>query len=91
MSWDYFSDKSFWSQFPTAKISLVGNCQMPTPLIETLVQRGERLFNVEIVLCPTPYAEERWSGHYMLRALFVVENVRQAANTGRASYNTPIF
>ena len=76
------------------RVFIQGACSTPTPLIEALVQRGESLSNVEIVHLhtygPTPYTEERWSGHFLLRALFVGENVRQAANTGRASY-TPIF
>jgi acyl-CoA hydrolase len=39
---------------------------------------------------PTTYTDERWAGHFSLRALFVAENTRAAVNTGRASY-TPIF
>jgi len=76
------------------RVFVQGACSTPTPLIEALVGRGEALSNVEIVHLhtygPTPYTEERWRGHFALRALFVGENVRQAANTGRASY-TPIF
>ncbi|HEU5367646.1 MAG TPA: acetyl-CoA hydrolase/transferase C-terminal domain-containing protein [Ktedonobacterales bacterium] len=76
------------------RIFVQGACSTPTPLIEALVARGEELSNVEIVHLhtygPTPYTEERWRGHFTLRALFVGENVRQAANLGRASY-TPVF
>src|SRR5579883_1179222 len=76
------------------RIFVQGACSTPTPLIEALVARGETLSNVEIVHLhtygPTPYTDECWRGHFSLRALFVGENVRQAANTGRASY-TPIF
>jgi 4-hydroxybutyrate CoA-transferase len=76
------------------RVFVQGACSTPTPLIEALVARGEALSNVEIVHLhtygPTPYTDERWRGHFLLRALFVGENVRQAANSGRASY-APIF
>lgn len=76
------------------RVFVQGACTTPTPLIEALVARGDELRNVEIVHLhtygPTPYTDERWDGHFRLRALFVGENVRAAANTGRASY-TPIF
>jgi 4-hydroxybutyrate CoA-transferase len=76
------------------RVFVQGACSTPTPLIEALVARGETLSDVEIIHLhtygPTPYTDERWRGHFRLRALFVGENVRQAANSGRASY-TPIF
>ena len=76
------------------RVYVQGACSTPTPLIEALVARGETLSDVEIVHLhtygPTPYTDERWRGHFTLRALFVGENVRQAANSGRASY-TPVF
>lgn len=55
---------------------------------------GEELHNVELTHLhtygPAPYTDERWRGHFSLRALFVGENVREAVNAGRASY-TPVF
>lgn len=76
------------------RVFVQGACATPTPLIEALVDRGEELRDVEITHLhtygPTPYTDERWRGHFSLRALFVGENVREAANAGRASY-TPIF
>lgn len=76
------------------RVFVQGACATPTALIEALVARGEELSNVEITHLhtygPTPYTDERWRGHFSLRALFVGENVREAANTGRASY-TPVF
>jgi 4-hydroxybutyrate CoA-transferase len=76
------------------RVFVQGACATPTPLIEALVARGEELRDVELVHLhtygPTPYTDERWRGHFMLRALFVGENVRQAANSGRASY-APVF
>src|SRR5215472_6234765 len=76
------------------RVFVQGACATPTPLIEALVGRGEELRDVEITHLhtygPTPYTDERWRGHFSLRALFVGENVRQAANAGRASY-TPTF
>src|SRR5262245_56649412 len=76
------------------RVFVQGACSTPTPLLEALVELGDTLSNVEIVHLhtygPTPYTEERWRGHFMLRALFVGENVRQTVNSGRASY-APIF
>jgi 4-hydroxybutyrate CoA-transferase len=76
------------------RVFVQGACATPTPLIEALVARGEDLRDVEITHLhtygPTPYTDARWEGHFALRALFVGENVRDAANAGRASY-TPVF
>ena len=71
-----------------------GACVTPTPLLEALVARGEHVRDVEITHLhtygPTPYTDARWAGHFRTRALFVGENIRQAAAEGRASY-TPLF
>jgi acyl-CoA hydrolase len=71
-----------------------GACATPTALLQALVERGHELRDVEIVHLhtygPTPYTDEQWAGHFLLRALFVAENTRAAVNAGRASY-TPIF
>lgn len=76
------------------RVFVQGACATPTPLIEALVARGNDLHDVEITHLhtygPTPYTDERWRGHFALRALFVGENIREAVNTGRASYS-PIF
>jgi acyl-CoA hydrolase len=76
------------------RVYVQGACATPTPLLEALVKRGKELRAVELTHLhtygPTPYTDERWSGHFSLRALFVGENVRAAANSGRASY-TPVF
>ncbi len=76
------------------RIFVQGACATPTPLIEALVGRGEELRDVELTHLhtygPTPYTDARWAGHFSLRALFVAENTREAANAGRASY-TPVF
>src|SRR5215467_5259123 len=76
------------------RVFVQGACATPTPLIEALVARGEALHDVEITHLhtygPTPYTDERWRGHFSLRALFVGENVREAVNAGRASY-APVF
>lgn len=76
------------------RVFVQGACATPTPLLEALVACGEDLYDVEITHLhtygPTPYTDERWRGHFTLRALFVGENVREAANAGRASY-TPVF
>ncbi len=76
------------------RVFIQGACATPTPLLEALVARGEELCNVELTHLhtygPTPYTDKRWRGHFSLRAFFVGENVREAANEGRAIY-TPIF
>src|SRR5215470_17597676 len=79
---------------PGHRVFVQGACATPTPLIEALVARGDDLHNVEIMHLhtygPTPYTDARWAGHFSLRALFVGDNIRAAANAGRASY-TPVF
>jgi 4-hydroxybutyrate CoA-transferase len=76
------------------RIFVQGACATPTPLLEALVARGEDLHNVEITHLhtygPTSYTDERWRGHFALRAFFVGENIREAVNAGRASY-APVF
>ncbi len=76
------------------RVFVQGACATPTPLLEALVERGDELGDVEIMHLhtygPTPYTDERWAGHFALRALFVAENTRAAVNAGRASY-TPVF
>jgi hypothetical protein len=72
------------------RVYIQGACATPTLLIEALVARGKQLRDVELTHLhtygPTPYTDPRWAGHFTLRALFVGENVRAAANIGRASY-----
>ncbi len=76
------------------RVFVQGACATPTPLIEALVARGDDLRDVELTHLhtygPTPYTDARWQGHFSLRALFVAENTRAAANEGRASY-APVF
>src|SRR5215469_2392569 len=76
------------------RVFVQGACATPTVLLEALVERGEELRDVEIMHLhtygPTTYTDERWAGHFALRALFVAENTRAAVNSGRASY-TPVF
>jgi acyl-CoA hydrolase len=73
------------------RVFVQGACATPTPLIEALAERKDELHAVEITHLhtygPTPYLD---SGHFSLRALFVSENTRAAANTGQASY-TPVL
>ncbi|GCE22808.1 acetyl-CoA hydrolase/transferase family protein [Dictyobacter kobayashii] len=76
------------------RVFIHGACMTPTPLINALVARGLELQDVELTHLhtygPAPYTDEKWRGHFSTRALFVGENLRQAANNGRASY-TPVF
>lgn len=72
------------------RVFVQGTCVTPTPLIEALVERGDGLVDVEMTHLhtygPTPYTDARWTGHFSLRAPFVGENVRAAANAARANY-----
>ncbi len=76
------------------RVFLHGGCVTPTPLTEALVERGSELRDVEITHLhtygPAPYTDARWAGHFSTRALFVGENIREAARQGRVSY-TPLF
>jgi 4-hydroxybutyrate CoA-transferase len=78
------------------RVFVQGAAATPTPLLEALVARGDELRDVEITHLhlhtygPTPYTDACWAEHFNLRALFVGENIREAANQGRASY-TPVF
>lgn len=76
------------------RVFVQGASVTPTPLLEALVRRGDDLRDVELVHLhtygPTPYTDARWAGHFLLRALFVAENTREAASAGRVSY-TPVF
>lgn len=76
------------------RVFVQGACATPTPLLGALVARGEELRHVELTHLhtygPTPYTDEHWHGHFAVRALFVGENIREAANSGRASY-VPVF
>ncbi|GLV54912.1 4-hydroxybutyrate CoA-transferase [Dictyobacter sp. S3.2.2.5] len=76
------------------RVFIHGACMTPGPLIDALVARGDELFDVELTHLhtygPVAYTDEKWRGHFSTRALFVGENMRQAANNGRASY-TPVF
>lgn len=76
------------------RVFVQGACATPTPLIEALVRRGDELRDVEITHLhtygATPYTDARWAGHFSTRAFFIGENIRAAANVGRASY-TPVF
>jgi 4-hydroxybutyrate CoA-transferase len=76
------------------RVFLHGGCVTPTPLTDALVERGSELRDVEITHLhtygPAPYTDARWAGHFSTRALFVGENIREAARQGRVSY-TPLF
>ncbi len=76
------------------RVYVQGFAVTPTPLLQALTARGQELENVEIVHLhtygPTPYTDPQWAGHFLLRAIFVSDNTRQAINSGRGTY-TPIF
>ena len=62
------------------RIFVQGACATPTPLLEALVARGEDLHNVELTHLhtygPTSYTDERWRGHFSLRALLGEHTVK---------------
>jgi 4-hydroxybutyrate CoA-transferase len=75
-------------------VYLQGMVLTPTPLIKALVERGEKLRNVELFTLltfgPAPYTDPRWVGHFHANVLFVSPSERAAVNAGRASY-VPIY
>lgn len=79
------------------RVYVHGASAFPQTLIDALVRRADTardLSDVEIIHLHTngraPYVEERYAGVFHHRALFVGPNVREAVDSGRASY-VPIF
>jgi 4-hydroxybutyrate CoA-transferase len=66
----------------------------PQALIRALTARAPELRNVEVVSLHTngdaSYTDPEYAGHFHHRALFVGPNVREAVDSGRATY-VPIF
>ncbi|MBD78973.1 MAG: 4-hydroxybutyrate CoA-transferase [Crocinitomicaceae bacterium] len=66
----------------------------PRLLVNALTQRGDELKDVDIVSIHTeweaPYVDEKYNGVFNIKSFFVGGNIRQAVNSGRASY-IPMF
>ncbi len=76
------------------RIYLGGGAGAPQVLSQALVQRADRLRNVEIVhvlaFSEAPYLRPEYAESFRHRALFMGPNARKAVAEGRADY-TPIF
>jgi acyl-CoA hydrolase len=76
------------------RVWVQSGCGTPSVLLDALVERAPELRNVEIVHLKTlgeaVYTRPEYEGIFRHRALFLGDNVREAAAAGRADY-TPIF
>jgi acyl-CoA hydrolase len=76
------------------RVWVQSGCGTPSVLLDALVERAPELRNVEIVHLKTlgeaAYTRPEYEGIFRHRALFLGDNVREAAAAGRADY-TPIF
>ncbi len=76
------------------KVIIHSNCAIPKKLINAMVERREKLSDVEILhvlaIGSLPYLEPGMEKHFRHRSFFIGANVRQAVQEGRADY-TPIY
>lgn len=76
------------------RVYIQPGCAEPETLVEALMRRGPKVYNVEIVHMMTmgcaPYVAPEMAGHFRHNAMFIGANVRDAINDGRADY-TPIY
>jgi acyl-CoA hydrolase len=77
-----------------AKVFLGTACAEPQYLVQGLIDRANRLHDVQILhfvtLGDAPYTEKRFDNRFRHNAFFVGPNTREAINEARADY-TPIF
>jgi len=76
------------------RVYIQPGCAEPETLVEALLRRAPKVFDVEIVHMMTmgvaPYVAPEMAGHFRHNAMFIGGNVRDAINDGRADY-TPIY
>jgi acyl-CoA hydrolase len=76
------------------RVFIGSGCATPQKLVVALAERGEQLYDVEIIHILTfgvaPYARRELLANFRHNAFFVGPNVREAVNEGVADY-TPIF
>jgi 4-hydroxybutyrate CoA-transferase len=100
------ADEAVLAIRPGDRVYVHGANAFPQTLIDALVRRadrqsdstpspaGEQLRDVEIIHLHTngraPYADDRYAGVFHHRSLFVGPNVRDAIDSGRATY-VPVF
>lgn len=72
------------------RVFLTGNCSVPQKLLNALVERADRLKDVEIVqvltVGPAPHADPEMEGHFKINTLFISNNIRSAVHEGRADF-----
>jgi acyl-CoA hydrolase/GNAT superfamily N-acetyltransferase len=77
-----------------SKVFLGTACGEPSHLVQGLIDRGNRLHDVQILhfvtLGEASYTEERFDNRFRHNAFFVGPKTREAINQARADY-TPIF
>lgn len=77
-----------------SKVFLGTACAEPNYLVQGLIDRANRLHDVQILhfvtLGDAPYTEERFDNRFRHNAFFVGPKTREAINQARADY-TPIF
>jgi acyl-CoA hydrolase/GNAT superfamily N-acetyltransferase len=77
-----------------AKVFLGTACAEPQHLVQGLIDRANRLHDVQILhfvtLGEAPYTDKRFDNRFRHNAFFVGPNTREAINEARADY-TPIF
>jgi 4-hydroxybutyrate CoA-transferase len=75
------------------RVYIQPGCAEPEALVEALMRRAPKVYDVEIVHMMTmgcaPYVAPAMAGHFRHNAMFIGGNVREAINDGRADY-TPI-
>ncbi len=76
------------------RVFIGSGCAVPQKLVAALAQRGNEVFDVEIVHILTygdaPYARREFLSNFRHNAFFIGPNVRDAVNQGLADY-TPVF
>ncbi|MBS1875631.1 MAG: acetyl-CoA hydrolase/transferase family protein [Acidobacteria bacterium] len=79
---------------PGDRVYIHEGCGTPLPIIEALLRRAPKLWNVELVHMLTfgsaDYTRPEYEGHFRHNGLFLGGNTRGAVQDGRADY-TPIF
>ncbi len=77
-----------------SRVWIQSGCGTPSVLVEAMVARSPHVRDVEVIHMKTlgeaVYTRPEHQGHFRHRALFLGDNVREAAIAGRADY-TPIF
>ncbi|NIP42778.1 MAG: 4-hydroxybutyrate CoA-transferase, partial [Gammaproteobacteria bacterium] len=76
------------------RVFLTGNCSVPVKVLGALVDRANKLHDVEIVqaltIGPADYVKPELEGHIRVNSMFISHNTRKAVQEGRADF-TPVL